>query len=286
MASARLDRIVRVTRALARATHTAPTLTVTAVITAFAASTGRSVTGTILVACTVLSGQLSVGWSNDYRDRFRDDVVGRTDKPIVAGDISAGTVWISAVTALLVCIPLSLASGWRAGLVHLAGVAAAWAYNFGLKATVLSPVPYAIGFGALPAFVVLGLPGRPHPPLWLVAGGALLGMGAHFANVLPDLADDVATGVVGLPHRLGRTGSAMAAASLLLAASLVLSLGPSGGSTVITIGGLVLALGLVVVGSAAALRRGAEGSAAMFRMSMGLALLDVTLLLFRGGGVR
>jgi 4-hydroxybenzoate polyprenyltransferase len=286
MASARLARVVRVTRALVVATHAAPTATVTAVMTAFAASVGRGVGGTILVAATVLSGQLSVGWSNDYLDRFRDDVVGRTDKPILAGDVAAGTVWVAAVTAALVCVPLSLANGWRAGLVHLAGVAAAWSYNLGLKATWLSPLPYAIGFGALPAFVVLGLPGRPSPPVWLVAGGALLGLGAHFANVLPDLADDMATGVVGLPHRLGHAGSAFTSAGLLLTATVVLSLGPSGGSAGVTIGGLAVAGCLVLAGSVVVLRRGAAGSAAMFRVAMALALLDVTLLLVRGGGLR
>jgi 4-hydroxybenzoate polyprenyltransferase len=285
MASPRIERVVRVTRALVIATHAAPTATVTVVMTAFAVSVGRGVGGSVLVAATVLSGQLSVGWSNDYLDRFRDDVVGRTDKPILSGAIAAETVWLAAIVALLVCVPLSLANGWRAGLVHLAGVAAAWAYNLGIKATWLSPLPYAIGFGALPSFVVLGLPGRPGPPLWLVAGGALLGLGAHFANVLPDLADDVATGVVGLPHRLGRTGSAFTSAALLLGATVSLSLGPSGGSAVVTIGGLVLAVMLVVAGSVAALRQGAEGSATMFRASMALALLDVALLLLRGGGL-
>jgi 4-hydroxybenzoate polyprenyltransferase len=285
MASARLQRIVRVTRALVRATHAAPTATVTAVMTAFAASTGRSATGCVLVAATVLSGQLSVGWSNDYLDRFRDATVGRTDKPIPAGDVAGETVLLCAITAVLCCIPLSLANGWRGGLVHLAGVAAAWCYNLGLKATLLSPLPYAIGFGALPSFVVLGLPGRPSPPLWLVGGGALLGVGAHFANVLPDLAADAATGVVGLPHRLGRTGSAFTSAGLLLAATLLLLLGPSGGSAAVKVVGMASAVALVVVGSTAALRWAAEGSAAMFRTAMALALLDVTLLLVRGGSL-
>ena len=283
MVSARLQRIVRVTGALTRATHAAPTVTVTAVMTAFAASTGRSVVGCVLVAATVLSGQLSVGWSNDYLDRFRDATVGRTDKPIPAGDIAAETVLLSAITALLCCVPLSLANGWRGGLVHLAGVAAAWGYNLGLKSTVFSPLPYAIGFGALPAFVVLGLPGRPAPPAWLVAGGALLGVGAHFANVLPDLVDDAATGIVGLPHRLGRARSAFASALLLLAATLLLLLGPSGGSTAVKVAGVAIAVSLVVAGSATAVRGGSERSPVMFRTAMALAVLDVTLLLVRGG---
>ena len=272
-------------RALVTATHAAPTATVTVVITAFAASVGRGFGGCVLVAAAVLTGQLSVGWSNDYLDRFRDAEVGRTDKPIPAGSVTASTVRAAALGALAACIALSLANGWRAGLVHLAGVAAAWAYNLGLKATWLSPLPYAIGFGALPAFVVLGLPGHPAPPAWLVAGGALLGLGAHFANVLPDLEDDAATGIVGAPHHLGRTGSAFTAAGLLLAATLCLALGPSGGSEALTVGGLVLAGVLVVGGSLAALRQGREGSATMFKVSMALAVLDVTMLLARGGGL-
>ncbi|MDX6211736.1 MAG: heme o synthase, partial [Frankiales bacterium] len=113
-----------------------------------------------------------------------------------------------------------------------------------------------------------------------------LGVGAHFANVLPDLADDATTGVVGLPHRLGRTGSAFTAAGLLLAATVTLALGPSHGSLAVTVGGLALAVLMVTAGSAAVLRGGAEAATAMFRMAMGLALLDVTLLLVRGGGLR
>ena len=284
MVSAGFGRFARVTGALVQACHAAPTVTVTAVMTAFAVSVGRGVAGSVLVAATVLTGQLSVGWSNDYLDRYRDDLSGRTDKPILTGAVNADTVWAFAFIALFLCVPLSLANGWRAGFVHLTGVAAAWAYNLGLKATVLSPLPYAIGFAALPAFVVLGLPGRPSPPPWLVVGGALLGMGAHFANVLPDMADDVANGVVGLPHRLGRTRSAIASATLLLASTLVFALG-SGGSTAVAVIGVVLAFGLVAAGSAAALRKGADGSEAMFRTAMALAVLNVTLLLVRGGGL-
>jgi 4-hydroxybenzoate polyprenyltransferase len=62
----------------------------------------------------------------------------------------------------------------------------------------------------------------------VTAGGALLGVGAHLANVLPDLEDDAATGVRGLPHRLGRRGTAFGAAGVLLAAVLVVVLGPAG----------------------------------------------------------
>ena len=104
-------------------------------------------------------------------------------------------------------------------------MAAGWAYDLGLKSSPLSVLPYVVCFGLLPTFVVLALPGAPAPVWWLPLAGALLGAGAHFANVLPDLDDDAATGVRGLPHRLGRTASRYAAAVLLLAATVVLAAG-------------------------------------------------------------
>ncbi|NED56002.1 hypothetical protein G3I24_34620, partial [Micromonospora aurantiaca] len=64
------------------------------------------------------------------------------------------------------------------------GLVSALLYNRPLKSTPVSVLPYAVSFGALPAFVVLALPGSPVPPAWLVAAAALLGAGAHFANVL------------------------------------------------------------------------------------------------------
>ncbi len=167
----------------------------TVLATAVAASAGRSASGCLLVAATILTGQLSIGWSNDVIDARRDIAAGRRDKPIAAGDISSRTVAAACAVALALCIPLSFANGWRAGLVHLLVVAGGWAYNLGLKRTVLSFVPYAVSFGALPAFLALGLDGHPLPQPWVVLAGALLGVGAHFLNVVPDIQDDLDAGV-------------------------------------------------------------------------------------------
>jgi 4-hydroxybenzoate polyprenyltransferase len=276
----------RTVRGLVVATHAPPTVTVTVVMTALAASVGRGVGGSLLVAAAVLTGQLSVGWSNDYLDRHRDAQTGRPDKPVSSGQLAPSLVLRCAVVAAIFCVPLSLANGWLAGSLHLLGVAAAWAYNLGLKATPFSPVPYAIGFGVLPAFVVLGLPGHPAPPVWLVAVGSLLGLGAHFANVLPDMDEDLATGVIGLPHRIGRTASAATSACLLLAASVVLAVGPSDGPVWLAATGLLAALVLVAFGAAVSVLRPEQRSVSMFRVALALAVLDVALLLVRGGGLR
>jgi heme o synthase len=270
-------------RLLLASSHPEPAAAVTTVAAALAASAGRTAWGVVAVAFAVAAGQLSVGWCNDYVDRERDAVSGRPDKPVARGVIAPGVVRWAAGVAVVAVVPLSLLSGWRAMLAHVAAVALAWAYDLGLKSTAYSVVPYTIAFGLLPVFVVLGLPGAPLPPWWAPVAGALLGAGAHFANTLPDLAADLATGVRGLPHRVGEHASRILSATLLLAASAVLAFGPrlprSGASVVLIVVALAAAVALVAIGSLIGRR---PGSRAPFRATMLVALVDVVLLVARG----
>jgi 4-hydroxybenzoate polyprenyltransferase len=263
--------------ALVRACHPEPTAAVTAIATALAVTSGRGAEAA-WVAAAFLTGQLSVGWSNDWIDRERDLRSARRDKPVVRGEVSATTLRTAALAALALCVPLSLAMGVRAGIAHLVAVAAAWAYNARLKSTPLSFLPYAVAFGLVPSVVVLGLPGTPWAPWWATAAGALLGVGAHLANALPDLEEDRANGVVGLPHRLGATRAAALAAGLLLVATVLLALGPGapGWLAVLAVG---VAAGTTAVGLVLARR---PGSRAAFRAAIVVALVDVALLLARG----
>ena len=190
-----------------------------------ALSAGRG-WSTIWVVGAILTGHLFVGWSNDYHDRDLDRRSGRVDKPLVDGLVPAAWVARAALGALLACIPLSLANGLAAGLLHLAAVGMATLYNFWLKATPASVVPYLLAFGSLPAFITLGLHPGHLPPLWATFGAALLGGGAHFTNVLADIEVDRRLGIDGLPQRLGATGSIVAAAVLLAASALFVLLGP------------------------------------------------------------
>jgi len=254
---------------------------VTAVVTALAASSGRGVAGSVLVAFTVLSGHLSVGWCNDRADMERDIATGRTDKPLVSGAVSGRVVAIAAGCALAACVPLSLANGLLAGVAHLIGVAAAWWYNLGLKRTWFSPLPYMVGFGLLPAFITLALPGHPWPPVWAVAAGALLGLGAHATNVLPDIEGDLDTGISGLPQRLGQRKARVLAALSLLGASVLLVLGPAGRISIVGWASLVVTSVLALV--VALPLRSDPRSRLPFLATLGLALLAVSLLLLRGG---
>jgi len=230
---------------LVRACHFQPTVAVVAVTTALAALAGRGPAGCVAVAVAVLAGQLSTGWSNDWFDAARDTAVGRTDKPIVAGTVDVATVRAAALVAVVACVPLSLLSGWRAAVVHLVAVGSAWAYNAGLKATVLSPLPYAVSFGLLPAFVTLGLPTHPWPRPAVMAATALLGVGAHFVNTLADRDDDARSGIAGLPQRMSERADLLVGVVLLVACALTIwALG--GGSAA----GRAVAL-LVTLGAAA-----------------------------------
>ena len=192
--------------------HPLPALAMTVALTVAAALTGRSGTECLLVAATVLSGQLTIGWINDVVDRERDRRTGRQDKPVAMGWIDPGTVNFATMCMVLVVIPLSIANGTVAGIAHLAAVMSAWMYNFYFKATVLSWLPYAVSFGLLPAFLSYGglgggLHGGP-PTIAMTVLAALLGIGIHFLNTLPDLVEDNETGVSHLPLRVAlRTGA-------------------------------------------------------------------------------
>ena len=269
-------------RALALATHLGPTVAVTTVATLLAVVAGVPGGRVVLVAAAVLAGQASIGWSNDWLDADRDRAVARADKPVVQGAVRPGQLRSAALAAAALSVVLSLALGVVPGLLLLVLVASGWAYNAGLKRTAASVVPYVTGFGALPAGVVAAAPGTPVAPWWLVTAGGLLGAAAHLANVVPDLEDDLATGIRGLPHRLGARVSALVAALLLGSASVVLVVGPDGPPSVAGWVGLALAVPALAVAAAGGTERFRRLA---FPAVMLLTVLDVVLLLLSGAAV-
>lgn len=268
---------------LALACHPGPVLAVTAIATLLAITAGAAAGTVALLAAAFLVGQLSVGWSNDWVDAERDIAVARTDKPVASGRVSRASVGLAAVTAAAATVPLSLALGRQAGLAHLALVISGWAYNAGLKGTAWSWLPYAVAFGLLPAVVTLALPGRGWAPTWAMAAGAFLGIGAHLVNVLPDLDDDRATGVNGLPHRLGRKGCAILAPIALVSASALVVAGPPGRVGVGGATALAAAATAAIAGSAAGVRGGHRMLALLLTASV--AVIDVVLLLASGASL-
>ncbi|WP_307844888.1 UbiA family prenyltransferase [Actinotalea solisilvae] len=270
--------VARRVEGLVRASHPAPTVVVTAIAATLAAGAGASPARAALAAAAVLAGQLSIGWSNDWLDADRDVAVGRTSKPVVQGLVTARTLRRAALLAALACAALSFATGVLPGLVHVVAVASGWSYNHPLKRTAWSFVPYTVSFALLPVFLVTVQPGA-RPAWWAVVTGGLLGAGAHVANVLPDLDDDAATGVRGLPHRLGRRASSVLAPALLVAAVLVVVLAPGQRSPAPLVAAGTAVVLAVTAGALGATR---PTSRLPFRLTMAVAALCVGLLLAAG----
>ena len=264
---------------LLRSAHPEPAAAVTVVAGLLALVVGRGPVGAVAVAVTLAASQLCVGWTNDWLDAERDRAVGRPDKPVAAGRISRRVVGVAAVIAGLAVVPLALLSGVPAAAVATLGLLSGLSYDWPLKFTALSPLPYLVSFGVLPAFVVFGKPATP--PWWMIVAAALLGGGAHFVNVLPDLADDARTGVRGLPQRLGWTGSWLVGGALLLSATAVLVFGPHGAPSWVGVAILVAAAAILPIGWYLSRR---PGSRAPFRAVLLVALADVVLLLISGTG--
>jgi len=268
-------------RALVAASHPLPSVAVTAFAVAVSSAAGRAPAGVLVTGLAVLAGQLSIGWSNDLLDRGRDVAAGRSDKPLATGAADPETVRLATGLAVVACVPLSLASGLLAGTVHLVAVSGGWAYNLGLKRTWASPVPYAVSFALLTCFVTLGLDGSPWPQPWAVAAGALLGVGAHFLNVVPDVADDLAEGVRGLPQRIGARASAVTGAVLMAAAAALVVLGPDGPVPWWAWLGLGAALGTATAAAVAGRRPRARASAP-FLFAVATAAVTILLVICRG----
>ncbi|MEU9291633.1 UbiA family prenyltransferase [Streptomyces sp. NPDC048275] len=274
-----LSRTTHRVPALLRSCHPEPTVAVTVFVTVMALVAGRGAAGSVAVAVAVLAGQLSIGWCNDAADAQRDMTCGRRDKPVGTGELPRWTAAAAAGTALGLCVPLSLLSGVAAGAAHLGGVAAGWTYNLRLKHTMLSPLPYAAGFGSLPAFVTLGLPSPSWPTWWAVTAGALLGAGAHLSNVLPDIEDDLATGVRGLPQRLGRPACRWLAPFVMLTAVGVIVVGRPGPVGVTGWALAAVAVFVAVTGTAVPSK---PGSRWPFRAAIVVAGIAVAQLLLHG----
>jgi 4-hydroxybenzoate polyprenyltransferase len=261
------------------ATHAGPTLAVVGYATATAVSSGLGARSALL-AVAVLFGQASVGWSNDWIDAARDTSRHRRDKPIARGLVDRELVGRSAFSALALCVPASFALGWRAGIAHLVAVGAAWSYNLGVKRTVVSPLPYLVAFALVPVVVAAALPGHPHAPAALIAASGLLGVSAHLTNAVEDLADDEATGVRGLPQRIGVVASTIASAiTLLVALALFLSLPGRVTTTTVVLTSISAALSLIAV--ARALMHRLRG---LFALSV-VAVLPLVIAVAVTGGV-
>jgi 4-hydroxybenzoate polyprenyltransferase and related prenyltransferases len=265
--------------AVLASSHPVPAAGVTVIVVLLGVAVGLDPARLVVLGAVLALNQLSVGLSNDWLDAERDRVAGRDDKPVARGDLPVAVVRACAVVGAVAALALSPLLGIPFAVVHAIALAGGWAYNAWFKHGALSPLPYLVSFGLLPALATTALPEPAAPAWWAVAAGALLGLAAHVANVLPDLDDDAATGVRGLPHRLGARASTVLAGVALAGAAVCLGMGLAPG--IPTVVGLAPSLGA----SVAAVVLGLRGSRWAFRLVILAALVDVVLLVLAGPGL-
>ena len=263
-------------KSLIRTCHPLPSLAVTAMFAALIVQAAPHGLGPAAAIPAVLLGEMSIGWSNDYFDAARDAMAGRTDKPIVSGAVSQRTVLIAAVVAVTASVVLAFTINTACGTVDLTQMAAGWFYNAGLKITPVSGVAYAVGFGLIPEFATSTAPGVPAARPSVLAAAALLGVGGHLANALPDLDGDRVAGVRGLPNvladRYGPGAVRIITVLLLLGASAFLAFS----------GSPWLWLGFALAALVAWLGLSGEGRAPFFAA---LLIAGIDVVMFVAGGV-
>ena len=252
-------------RSLLKASHLGPTLAVTLV--SFLLSNALLWEGpAYFISIGVFLGQLLVGWTNDLND-YQDDLKhNRVSKPLVSGQLSTKKLKL----AIKIVAPMALVFnlfgplGLKGGSLYLFGVGMGVAYNFYFKSTLLSPLPYALAFAALVSSIVIAT--DRSVPIWLISTGALLGVAAHFANVLKDLDQDLASGIKGLPQKLGKRASRIICATLLVATTLLLHF-------------TVANTPLLVIGLIAAVITSFAPDSVIFKSLMITVIIDLILLL-------
>lgn len=232
---------------LFRASHPEPVVAMTTATALLAAGSGKGARRAVLATIAVLAGQLFTGWTNDVLDIDLDRRARRQDKPVATGEVATDTVRKAMRAALPVALGLSRAVGPKELKAHATGLGAAAAYNFRLRDTQLSFLPYAVAFPMIPIFAA-----GEAPPAWVLLAAALIGGAAHFGQVLPDIETDREAGVMGLPQRLGVDSSARAAAGLLTAAGAVLTVATRRPRT-------ALAAGAAILSAAGAVKVAGEG---------------------------
>ena len=126
---------------------------------------------------------------------------------------------IIGMVPISICINLFGPLGIAGGGLSLFAIAWAVAYNLYFKFNLLSPLPYAVAFSALPTSIAFSK--SELPPLWMWLGGATFGMAAHFINVIKDMEEDRVSKIGGLPQKLG-TRKSFAVALVLIVSGLYL----------------------------------------------------------------
>lgn len=232
--------------------HPGPSLLVTGVLVAIAGLAERRLPDGMLVLQLVgamLPVQLCIGVINDVVDLPADGVA-KPHKPLVRGVVARSTAtWVGVVLGAIGLASAATINLATLGLDALA-LGAGLAYDLGLRRTPLSWVPWWGGMAVLPLEGYASVGSIPSRLLVLIPLSALIAIGLHFANALPDIDGDKSAGRRSLPVLAGAARSRLAGPVSIAAAGVIALVfaGPLGQAGVQFFGGLaVLGLGVAAV---------------------------------------
>ena len=192
---------------LLRASHPKQAVLTALALAAAAALSGRAGREVLVVLATVLVGQAILGWHNDLVDRIRDARHVAPGKPVAEGRLDPGTAWFALACAVLLVVPLSIATGVTAGSCYLLSLAIGMLGNVALRRGPLSWLTWAMAFALYPAYLSYGgwggsAEGSP-PQVAITVLAGLLGIGVHLLRATFGLVADNEDGWTYLPLRLG-----------------------------------------------------------------------------------
>jgi len=179
----------------------------------------------------VLCSQFAIGALNEYCDA-ESDARAKPMKPIAAGLVPRAAALVIALAGVVITLILAASFGPATVALAVLATAAGLVYDFPLKRTPLSWLPYVAGLPLLPLWAWAAAGHVPRAAGWAYPIGVLLALSLHIANALPDDLDDRRAGTIGLVQLVGRHSSmVMLVCSFCTAGGLALALVAfSGGS--------------------------------------------------------
>lgn len=205
-------------------THFFPTVMVltATLVFGYVASKGAPDWGQLArVWLVVLCGHCAIGIANDYLDRKRD-AIAQPYKPIPSGLVTENFAFWLLVGLLVSGALLALTLPFPAALLALVCTASGLLYDFRLKDSYLSWVPYLLSFSSFPLFVWAGVNHFEPNLLWLYPPALFLVIGINLANSLPDIdTDKDKHDSRGLGHLLGTRRALLVLWALFSAAPLI-----------------------------------------------------------------
>jgi 4-hydroxybenzoate polyprenyltransferase len=141
------------------------------------------------LAVAMLCVQFAIGITNDLADRS-SDAIGKPYKPLSRGAVDARTAAALAVVLVVAGLTAAATINLATLAFFVVGLGAGLAYNFALKRTMASWLPWWAGIAALP-LAAYASAGALSNRLWLILPLAgLIAFGLYLANAAPDIEQD------------------------------------------------------------------------------------------------